>query len=67
MTMTQEEFEQSHEKINTFVTKAECMEAIEYLYGMGVENMRSDEAHYTMILIKKVARIYKEDLWREKN
>jgi len=58
------QLEQDFKKLDTFVTKKDCMEAIDYLHGMGmIENMRSDEAHYTMILIKKVARIYKTNLW----
>lgn len=58
------EFEERFDKIDTFVTKKDCMEAIDYLHGMGmIDNMRGDEAHYTMILLKKVARIYKTNLW----
>lgn len=56
--------EEDFQKLDTFVTKKDCMEAIDYLHGMGmVGNMRGDEAHYTMILLKKVARIYKTNLW----
>ena len=45
------------------VTKAECMDAIEYLFVEGfVEEMSSDKRHYTTILLKKVANIYKINL-----
>ena len=58
------EFEERFDKLDTFVTKKDCMEAIDYLHGLGmIDNMRGDEAHYTMILLKKVARIYKLNLW----
>lgn len=58
------QLEKDFEKLDTFVTKGQCIEAIDYLHGMGmIENMRGDEAHYTMILLKKVARIYKLNLW----
>ena len=58
------QLEKDFDKLDTFVTKAQCIEAIDYLHGMGmIDNMRGDEAHYTMILLKKVARIYKTNLW----
>jgi len=41
-------------------TKEECMEAIQYLFVEGfIEEMTSDKKHYTKILLKKVASIYK--------
>ena len=44
-------------------TKEECMEAIEYLFVEGfIEEMTSDKKHYTKILLKKVASIYKLNL-----
>jgi hypothetical protein len=58
------QLEEGFDKLDTFVTKKDCMEAIDYLHGLGmIDNMRGDEAHYTMILLKKVARIYKLNLW----
>jgi len=45
------------------VTKSECLDAIEYLFVEGfVDEMGSDKKHYTTILLKKVANIYKLDL-----
>ena len=45
------------------VTKAECMEAIEYLFVEGfVDEMGSDKKYYTTILLKKVANDYKLNL-----
>ena len=42
------------------VTKKDCMEAIDYLWGMGMtQGMSSDKQHYTEILLKKVANVYK--------
>ena len=41
------------------VTKKEVMSAIQYLHTEGfIDNMRSDEAHYTKILLRKVANDY---------
>ena len=58
------QLEDKYEQLDTFVTKNDCMEAIDYLHGMGmIHDMSSDQAHYTMILMKKVARIYKQNLW----
>ena len=50
------------------VTKAECLDAIEYLFVEGfLEEMTSDKKHYTTILLKKVANDYKLNLvWEEK-
>ena len=45
------------------VTKAECMEAIEYLFVEGfIDEMGSDKKYYTTILLKKVANDYKLNL-----
>jgi len=45
------------------VTKEDCLDAIEYLYGQGfVEEMTTDKKYYTEILLKKVANDYKLDL-----
>ena len=45
------------------VTKKECMEAINYLWGSGYTlEMTSDKRHYTEILLKKVANIYGVEL-----
>tara|TARA_R100000152_G_C6558251_1_gene30083 strand:+ start:272 stop:439 length:168 start_codon:yes stop_codon:yes gene_type:complete len=45
------------------VTKAECMDAIEYLFKMGfIDEMTSDKKHYTKILLNKVANVYKINL-----
>lgn len=42
------------------VSKKECIDAIEYLWKMGMtQKMTSDKQHYTEILLKKVANIYK--------
>ncbi len=42
------------------VTKEECMDAIQYLWGMGMTiEMTSDKKYYTEILLKKVANVYK--------
>ena len=50
------------------VTKAECLDAIEYLFVEGfIEEMTSDKKWATKILLKKVANIYKIDLIWEKN
>ena len=39
------------------VTKKDCMEAIDYLWGMGMtQEMSSDKKHYTEILLKKVGK-----------
>jgi hypothetical protein len=41
------------------VTKEECIEAINYLYVMGlVEEMTTDKKYYVEILLKKVANDY---------
>ena len=41
------------------VTKKECLDALEYLWGMGMTTeMTSDKRHYTEILCKKVANVY---------
>lgn len=48
------------------VTKKDCMEAIDYLWGMGMTvEMTSDKRHYTEILLKKVANIYNIKLSEE--
>ena len=49
------------------VTKAECMDAIDYLFKEGfVDEMTSDKKHYTTILLKKVANVYNMNLiWDE--
>ena len=49
-------------------TKEECMEAIEYLFVQGfLDEMTSDKKHYTSILLKKVASVYKLNLiWEKK-
>ena len=48
--------------LNT-VTKKECMDAIEYLFTMGVTlEMTGDKRYYTEILLKKVANDYKVKL-----
>ena len=45
------------------VSKEECMNAISYLFTMGfIDEMTSDKKHYTTILLKKVANIYKMEL-----
>ncbi len=45
------------------VTKLEVMDAIEYLHVQGfVEEMTTDKKHYTEILLKKVANVYKINL-----
>ena len=45
------------------VTKAECLDAIEYLFVEGfVDEMTSDKKHYTTILLKKVANVYNKRL-----
>ena len=45
------------------VTKAECLEAIEYLHAEGfVDEMSTDKRHYTKILLDKVAHVYKIEL-----
>ena len=51
------------------VTKEECIEAIEYLFGAGfIEEMTTDKKHYTMILIKKVANDYGIELaWEDED
>ena len=50
------------------VTKAECLDAIEYLFVEGfVDEMTSDKKHYTTILLKKVANDYNLNLvWDKK-
>ncbi len=41
------------------VTKKQCLDAIEYLWGMGYTlEMTSDKRYYTEILLKKVANLY---------
>ena len=49
-------------------TKEECMEAIEYLFVQGfLDEKTSDKKHYTSILLKKVASVYKLNLiWEKK-
>ena len=45
------------------VTKAECMEALAYLWGMGyTKEMTSDNRYYNEILCKAVANVLKLDL-----
>ena len=45
------------------VTKKECIDAIDYLFVNGfIDDMTSDKKHYTTILLKKVANIYKKKL-----
>ena len=45
------------------VTKAECMEAINYLHVNGfVEEMTTDKKYYVEILLKKVANDYNLNL-----
>jgi hypothetical protein len=42
------------------VTKKECIEALDYLWGMGfTKEMTTTKKHYTEILLKKVANDYK--------
>ena len=42
--------------MSTKVIRAEVMDALQYLYGTGAtEQMRTDEKHYTEILIKFAA------------
>ena len=42
------------------VTKAECLDAIEYLFTEGfVDEMGTDKKHYVRILLEKVAHDYK--------
>tara|TARA_Y100001963_G_scaffold120002_1_gene167539 strand:+ start:131 stop:295 length:165 start_codon:yes stop_codon:yes gene_type:complete len=49
------------------VTKAECLDAIEYLHAEGfVDEMTSDKKHYVTILLKKVANVYNLKLVYEK-
>ena len=49
------------------VTKAECLDAIEYLFVEGfIDEMTSDKKHYTTILLKKVANDYNLNLVWEK-
>lgn len=41
------------------VSKEECMEAINYLFGNGfIDEMTRDKKYYTTILLKKVANDY---------
>jgi hypothetical protein len=49
------------------VTKAECLDAIDYLFVEGfVDEMTSDKKYYTTILLKKVANDYKINLvWED--
>ena len=48
------------------VTKKDCMEAIDYLWGMGMTvDMTSDKKYYTEILLKKVANMYNIKLSEE--
>ena len=48
------------------VTKKECMDAIDYLWGMGMTiEMTSDKKYYTEILLKKVANMYNIKLSEE--
>jgi len=45
------------------VSKKECMEAINYLWGTGATmQMSSDQQYYTEILLKKVANQYNIEL-----
>ena len=45
------------------VSKKECIDAIDYLFVNGfIDDMTSDKKHYTTILLKKVANIYKKKL-----
>ena len=45
------------------VTKEECLDAIEYLYGQGfIEEMTRDQKWAVEILLKKVANDYKLNL-----
>ena len=49
--------------MNTKVSRDEVMEALQYLYGTGAtEQMRTDEKHYTEILIKFAANRIGVDL-----
>lgn len=49
--------------MNTKVSRVEVMEALQYLYGTGAtEQMRTDEKHYTEILIKFAANRIGVDL-----
>ncbi len=48
------------------VTKKECIEAIDYLWGMGMsQEMSSDKKHYTEILLRRVANMYNIKLSEE--
>tara|TARA_Y100000114_G_C11673620_1_gene285037 strand:+ start:141 stop:323 length:183 start_codon:yes stop_codon:yes gene_type:complete len=50
------------EQINE-VRKAECLDAIEYLFRQGYLNdMTGDQRYYTKVLLKKVANIYRMQL-----
>ena len=41
------------------VSKEECMQAINYLFGNGfIDEMTRDKKYYTTILLKKVANDY---------
>jgi len=45
------------------VSKKECMEAINYLWGSGATmQMSSDQQYYTEILLKRVANAYSIEL-----
>lgn len=45
------------------VTKKECLDALHYLWSMGMTiEMTSDKRHYTEILCKRVANIYNIEL-----
>lgn len=45
------------------VTKDECIEAINYLWGTGATmQMSSDQQYYTEILLKRVANAYSIEL-----
>tara|TARA_R110000823_G_scaffold264822_1_gene384886 strand:+ start:366 stop:557 length:192 start_codon:yes stop_codon:yes gene_type:complete len=41
------------------VTKKECIDAIEFLWGLGyTQEMTTDKRYYTEVLLKKVANVY---------
>ena len=49
------------------VTKADCLDAIEYLFVEGfIDEMTSDKKYFTTILLKKVANDYNIELvWED--
>lgn len=41
------------------VTKSECLDAIQYFFVEGfMDNLNTDNQHYVMLLMKKVANVY---------